>query len=55
LDKWIDVDATLHHTSYSVGHVLMGTSSLSDRTGHADEMKLVSLVGNLKMTVLAVE
>lgn len=53
--KWLDVDATLHHSPYSVGHVLMGTSSLSDRTGHADEMKLVSLVGNLKMKVVSVE
>ena len=53
--KWIDVDATLHHAPYSVGHVLMGTSSLSDRTGHADEMKLVSLVGNLAMKVVSVD
>eukprot|EP00039_Didymoeca_costata_P012890 m.188232 g.188232 ORF g.188232 m.188232 type:complete len:544 (+) comp15615_c0_seq2:123-1754(+) len=49
--KWVDLDATLHHTPYSVGHVLMGTSKLSDRTGHADEMKLVSMVGNLKINV----
>ena len=31
--QWVDVDATLHNQPYSTGHVLMGTSSLSDRTG----------------------
>lgn len=53
--RWIDLDATLYTEPYSVGHVLMGVSSLSDRTGHADEMKLVALVGNLEMDVLSVE
>jgi transglutaminase-like putative cysteine protease len=53
--KWVDLDATLHAVPYSVGHVLMGTASLSDRTGHADEMRLVSLVGNLGIDVLSVD
>lgn len=52
---WVDVDATLHNSPYSVGHLLMGTSSLSDASGHADEMMLVSLIGNLKITVDKVE
>ena len=52
--KWYDLDATLTN-DHSVGHVLLGTSALTDADGHANEMELVSLVGNLKVGVTAVE
>jgi hypothetical protein len=49
LGDWVDLDATLWHVPYSVGHLLMGTSALEDAVGHADEMKLVSMIGNLEI------
>jgi hypothetical protein len=52
--KWYDLDATLTN-DHSVGHVLLGTSALTDADGHANEMELVSLIGNLKVDVTAVE
>ena len=35
--------------------VLLGTSSLADADGHAGEMELVSLIGNLDVEVLSIE
>jgi hypothetical protein len=52
-NKWVDLDATLS-VPYSVGHVLLGTTSLSDAEGHAGEMELVSLIGNLDVEILSV-
>ena len=49
--RWVDLDATLHRVSYSVGHLLMGTASMSDATGHADDMRFAALVGNLRIEV----
>jgi hypothetical protein len=51
--RWVDLDATLS-VPYSVGHVLLGTTSLSDAEGHAGEMELVSLIGNLDVEILSV-
>lgn len=51
--KWVDLDATLN-SPYSVGHVLLGTTGLADADGHAGEMELVSLIGNLEVDVLSV-
>ena len=39
--KWYDLDATLTN-DHSVGHVLLGTSALTDADGHVNEMELVS-------------
>jgi transglutaminase-like putative cysteine protease len=49
--NWVDLDATLHTSAYSVGHVLMGTSGMDDGAGHSDEMVMVSMIGNLEMEV----
>lgn len=53
--KWMDLDATLHSSAYSVGHVLMGTSGMDDGAGHSDEMIMVSMIGNLEMEVDSVK
>ena len=52
-ERWVDLDATLS-VPYSVGHVLLGTTSLSDAEGHAGEMELVSLIGNLDVEILSI-
>jgi len=49
--KWYDFDATLH-VPYSVGHVLVGTSSMSDKEAHNNHMQMAALIGNLEMTLL---
>ena len=49
--RWMDLDATLHSSPYSVGHVLMGTSPMDDGAGHSDEMVMVGMIGNLDMSV----
>jgi len=49
--RWIDLDATLH-VPYSVGHVLVGTSSMSDREAHNNHMQMAALIGNLEIKVL---
>jgi hypothetical protein len=54
LSRWVDLDATLHSSAYSVGHVLMGTSGMDDGAGHSDEMIMVSMIGNLEMQVESV-
>eukprot|EP00041_Stephanoeca_diplocostata_P032445 m.1039859 g.1039859 ORF g.1039859 m.1039859 type:complete len:573 (-) comp24150_c2_seq11:2285-4003(-) len=51
---WVDLDATMHEHDFSVGHILMGTSALDDATGHADELALVSAIGNLGIRVVSV-
>jgi len=47
---WHDLDATLH-IPYSVGHVLVGTSSMADKEAHNNHMQMAALIGNLAMTV----
>ena len=37
--RWMDLDATLH-VPYSVGHVLVGTSSMSDKEAHNNHMQV---------------
>jgi len=51
--RWIDLDATLH-VPYTVGHVLVGTSSMSDKEAHNNHMQMAALIGNLEMKVLTV-
>ncbi|KAL3893309.1 MAG: hypothetical protein SGPRY_014320, partial [Prymnesium sp.] len=50
--KWYDFDATLHYPHYSVGHVLVGTSSMSDKEAHNNHMQMAALIGNLEMDLL---
>ena len=50
---WLDMDATLH-VPYSVGHVLVGTSSMSDKEAHNNHMQMAALIGNLDMVTLDV-
>mmetsp|Transcript_12188 Transcript_12188/g.30320 ORF Transcript_12188/g.30320 Transcript_12188/m.30320 type:complete len:406 (-) Transcript_12188:386-1603(-) len=52
--KWYDFDATLHYRHYSVGHVLVGTSSMSDKEAHNNHMQMAALIGNLEMDLLEV-
>ena len=47
---WHDLDATLH-IPYSVGHVLVGTSSMADKEAHNNHMQMAALIGNLAMSV----
>ena len=47
---WHDLDATLH-VPYSVGHVLVGTSSMSDKEAQSSHMNMAPLVGNLAIAV----
>lgn len=47
---WIDLDATLH-VPFTVGHVLVGTSSMSDKDAHNNHMQMAALIGNLDITV----
>ena len=49
--KWMDLDATLH-VPYSVGHVLVGTSSMSDKEAHNNHMQMAALIGNLEIDLL---
>ena len=49
--RWIDLDATLH-VSFSVGHVLVGTSSMSDKEAHNNHMQMAALIGNLEIDLL---
>jgi len=51
--KWMDLDATLH-VPYSVGHVLVGTSSMSDKEAHNNHMQMAALIGNIEMDLLDV-
>jgi len=51
--KWYDFDATLHE-AFSVGHVLVGTSSMSDKEAHNNHMQMAALIGNLEMDLLEV-
>jgi len=51
--RWLDLDATLH-VPYSVGHVLVGTSSMSDKEAHNNHMQMAALIGNLQIKVLDV-
>ena len=51
--RWIDLDATLH-VPYSVGHVLVGTSSMSDKEAHNNHMQMAALIGNLEIDLLSV-
>lgn len=48
--SWVDLDATLP-VPFSVGHVLLGTTALTDAGAHSEELKLVSLIGNLRVAV----
>jgi len=50
---WHDLDATLH-IPYSVGHVLVGTSSMADKEAHNNHMQMAALIGNLAMEELDV-
>jgi len=52
--RWHDFDATLHESGYSVGHVLVGTSSMSDKEAHNNHMQMAALIGNLEMDLLEV-
>ena len=47
---WIDLDATLH-IPYSIGHVLVGTSSMADKEAHNNHMQMAALIGNLDIVV----
>ena len=49
--RWMDLDATLH-VPYSVGHVLVGTSSMSDKEAHNNHMQMAALIGNLEIDLL---
>lgn len=49
--RWIDLDATLH-VPFSVGHVLVGTSSMSDKEAHNNHMQMAALIGNLEIDML---
>ena len=48
--RWRDLDATLE-VPYSVGHVLVGTSSMSDKEAHQNHMQMAALIGNLEIIV----
>jgi hypothetical protein len=48
--NWYDLDATLH-IPYSVGHVLVGTSSMADKEAHNNHMQMAALIGNLDIVV----
>ena len=50
---WRDLDATLE-VPYSVGHVLVGTSSMSDKEAHQNHMQMAALIGNLEIIVMGV-
>jgi len=50
-NRWMDLDATLH-VPYSVGHVLVGTSSMSDKEAHNNHMQMAALIGNLEIDLL---
>eukprot|EP01059_Diplonema_ambulator_P004494 TRINITY_DN14216_c0_g1_i1.p1 TRINITY_DN14216_c0_g1~~TRINITY_DN14216_c0_g1_i1.p1 ORF type:complete len:525 (+),score=55.19 TRINITY_DN14216_c0_g1_i1:88-1662(+) len=49
--EWHDVDATLP-IPFSLGHILLGTSAMTDIEAHTAELKLVSLIGNLQVDVI---
>lgn len=51
---WIDLDATLP-VAYTVGHVLVDTSSLADDTGVGDQYNMLALIGNMEIDVLEVD
>jgi len=47
---WYDLDATLREP-YTVGHVLVGTSTMSDKEAQNSHTQMAALVGNLAITV----
>jgi len=47
---WHDLDATLH-VPYTIGHVLVGTSSMADKEAHNNHMQMAALIGNLAISV----
>jgi hypothetical protein len=47
---WHDLDATLH-IPFTVGHVLVGTSSMADKEAHNNHMQMAALIGNLAISV----
>ena len=49
---WVDLDATLH-VPYSVGHVLVGTSSMADKQAHNNHMQMAALIGNLEVELVS--
>ena len=48
--QWFDLDATMFDP-YSVGHILVGTSSMSDKEAHNNHMQMAALIGNLAIDV----
>ena len=37
-----------------MGHVLVGTSSMSDKEAHQNHMQMAALIGNLEIIVMGV-
>ena len=42
------------HVPFSIGHVLVGTSSMSDKEAHNNHMQMAALIGNLEIDLLDV-
>tara|TARA_Y100000589_G_scaffold60999_1_gene52061 strand:- start:13868 stop:15334 length:1467 start_codon:yes stop_codon:yes gene_type:complete len=51
---WIDLDATMP-VPFTIGHVLVDTSSLADDTGIGDQYNMLALIGNMEIGVLEVD
>ena len=51
---WIDLDATMP-VPFTIGHVLVDTSSLADDTGIGDQYNMLALIGNMEIDVLEVD
>ena len=51
---WVDLDATLP-VPFTVGHILVATSSLEDGDGQRQLMALLGLLGNLEIEIVRVD
>jgi transglutaminase-like putative cysteine protease len=51
---WVDLDATLP-TPFSVGHILVATSTLQDGDGQRQLTGLLTLLGNLEVDIIRVD
>ena len=53
--RWVDLDATLEASSFDATHIALATSPMTDDAVMNDMVRLVPLIGRLKIRVVGVE
>ena len=50
--RWLDLDATRHHTPFDAAHIALGTSALSDDGFYNDLLLVAPFIGTLAIEVM---